>query len=173
MRNVLNRPHNLGESFAPAVNRILPAVRRQCVGLSIQIKLRATDPVRDPADHGGGSAKALEVLQAVRGEQDVGEAPIPIGRVKRLDDRAIADDLGAHAFGIPQRDPLHLGAILGFSEIRLLDPPLPTSPRRFLRRGHLRNKLHNIALIAAWRFGAVSPEKIHEIYYQHRSEGET
>lgn len=62
---------------------------------------------------------------------------------------------------------------LARDEFRLLDPPLPTSPRRFHRRGHLRNKLHNLALIAAWRFGAVSPEKIHQLYYQHRSEGET
>jgi glycosyltransferase involved in cell wall biosynthesis len=62
---------------------------------------------------------------------------------------------------------------LARDECRLLDPPLPTSPRRFRRRGTLRNKLHNLTLIAAWRFGAVSPEKIHQLYYQHRSEGET
>jgi glycosyltransferase involved in cell wall biosynthesis len=60
---------------------------------------------------------------------------------------------------------------LARDECALLDPPLRTSTRRFRRRGPLLNKLHNLALTAAWRLGLASPEQIHRWYYHTGSEG--
>jgi glycosyltransferase involved in cell wall biosynthesis len=50
-------------------------------------------------------------------------------------------------------------------QLTLLLPPLPTSPRRFLRYGRLRTKLTNLALTAAWRLGLASPAQLHRLYY--------
>jgi len=72
---------------------------------------------------GGRAVKAsLEPLQIVGGEQDIGKISVPIGSLQFLDDRAIGDDPGDHAFGVSERDQLYLRALLGFSKIGLLDP---------------------------------------------------
>lgn len=50
-------------------------------------------------------------------------------------------------------------------ELALLHPPVPTSPRRFLRLGHLPTRLRNLAFLAAWRLHLTTPEHLHQLYY--------
>jgi rSAM/selenodomain-associated transferase 2 len=49
--------------------------------------------------------------------------------------------------------------------LAFLDPPLRTSMRRFERRGTVRNRLENLALVWLWQFGLVNPAQIHSWYY--------
>jgi len=50
---------------------------------------------------------------------------------------------------------------------RLLDPPMQSSARRFIRRGPWRTTLTNGALLALYHAG-VSPARLHRIYYAAR-----
>jgi glycosyltransferase involved in cell wall biosynthesis len=54
----------------------------------------------------------------------------------------------------------------------LLDPPLATSMRRFHRRGTLRTRLENIALVWLWRLHLLSPHQIHRWYYRRKRSAE-
>jgi rSAM/selenodomain-associated transferase 2 len=48
--------------------------------------------------------------------------------------------------------------------IALLDPPVASSPRRHLQRGHWKTTVTNAALITLFRLG-VRPERLHAWYY--------
>jgi len=50
-------------------------------------------------------------------------------------------------------------------ELAVLHPPVPTSPRRFLRLGRLPTRLRNLAFLAAWRLHLTTPDRLHQLYY--------
>jgi hypothetical protein len=56
------------------------------------------------------------------------------------------------------------------TRIKLLDPPLRSSPRRFQSLGNWRSTLLNILFIALFYLG-ISPNTLHRWYYQERRKG--
>jgi hypothetical protein len=56
------------------------------------------------------------------------------------------------------------------TRIKLLDPPVRSSPRRFQRLGNWRSTLLNILFIALFYLG-ISPNTLHRWYYQRRKSG--
>jgi hypothetical protein len=53
------------------------------------------------------------------------------------------------------------------ARVKLLDPPLRSSPRRFCRLGNWRSTLFNILFIALFYLG-ISPSTLHRWYYRER-----
>ena len=56
------------------------------------------------------------------------------------------------------------------TRIKLLDPPVRSSPRRFQRLGNWRSTLLNILFIALFYLG-ISPNTLHRWYYRERRKG--
>jgi hypothetical protein len=56
------------------------------------------------------------------------------------------------------------------TRVRLLDPPIRSSPRRFQSLGSWRSTLFNVLFIALFYLG-ISPNTLHHWYYQERRKG--
>ena len=120
----LGVPDHLVEPDVAAVERVRPVVRRQLVGLAVELELGPADPIPVPADDGAEVRVGLAVgvggvaRDRVEAEDDVVEVAVGIGDEERGEDAAVVRRLHHEAVRVRDGVELDGGAVGGYAERR-------------------------------------------------------
>ncbi|VVT19327.1 hypothetical protein SPHINGO391_460096 [Sphingomonas aurantiaca] len=108
-----DRPGDLVEAVAAAVQRIGLVVERELIGLAVEREAATRDPVGVAADRHAEEVGMIDIgSEVVIAEHDVGDLAVAVGAHQRLQRRAVGQDPCGHAVRVAQRHRLDRGAVL-------------------------------------------------------------